>query len=499
MRNLIPLLAVASAVLSLPVPTSAQPSSPSPRPGCAAEFAWITEYASRNYAGFDVKVNEHTRAAYDALLAELRPAAEDARTVADCDAVLARWRTFFQDGHLTFGRRRAPGAGSASAAPESPEQIRARFADRERVELTEEGARERIAAPGASRSALEGIWESSDGAYRVAVLRDPRPGRTYTMSILRADSVWWTPGQVKAVFTGAEAEVHHLRFFMRDHSEQRWTGRVERNVLVLDQGSPWFRVWPAAPGDVTREAHQAGQNRSFAVRDLSPGTILVQIPTFNDPRGIDSLFAAEGERIRGAERLVVDVRGNGGGSDFNFRHLLPLVYTRPIHTVSIEALATEENIRANETLAADTTWPEAQRQRMREFIARLETARGSWYVFPDNTHEEPAVLERPRRVDVLLDRGCASSCEQFLLAARQSGKVALYGDRSAGIIDFGNVRSARMPEGTLVLNHPTTRSKRLPHDPIDGVGIRPDFPVPAGELFPIEWVLHHPGRQPDAR
>jgi hypothetical protein len=52
------------------------------------------------------------------------------------------------------------------------------------------------------------------------------------------------------------------------------------------------------------------------------------------------------------------------------------------------------------------------------------------------------------------------SCEQFLLMAQQSRKVTIYGEPTAGILDFGNVRSATMPGGTLRLFYPTTRSKR---------------------------------------
>ncbi len=486
-------------LLAFVAPAAAAQSAPvAPTPSCAAELEWISDYAARNYAGFDVKVIDATRPAYESLLGELRPAAASVAVTAECDAILARWREFFQDGHLSFGRRSTADA-AGSSANESPDAIRARFADWESTELTEKQARATLDSLGASREPLEGVWESVTGAYRVAVLRDRGADRDFTMTILRADSVWWVPGQMKATFTHAPSGGYDVRFYMLDHSERQWKGEVRRNMLLLDQGSTWLRVWPDAPDDVSRDEYLASQNTRFAARELAPGTVLVHIPTFGNPRGMDSLFAAEGDRIRGADRLIIDVRGNGGGSDFNYRELIPLIYTHPFTIVSSRALATEENILAQERLAADTTFPEAQRAQLARLAAQMRTAKGGWLDFPDRVHREPRVLEKPRRIAVLTDRGCASSCEQFLLAARKSRKVTVYGDRTAGILDFGNVRSAHMPEGTLVLNHPVTRSKRVPHAAIDNVGIQPHVRIPSDELVPIDWVLRRMEAGDDGR
>jgi hypothetical protein len=356
--------------------------------------------------------------------------------------MLARWLAFFQDGHISFSRTAAagPAAGDDDIAPD---EIRARYADRPQRELAEPQARARLDALGAARAPIEGIWEMSGGNYRGVVLRDDDAGTRFTMSILRADSVWWVPGQVKAIFTPAPDGRYTVRFFMRDHSEQAWTGRVAGSVLTLDRGSPWFREYPVLPGDVTREQYEATRNTRFAAREVEPGTVLLQLPTFGDTESMDRLMQAERERLRAAERLVIDLRGNGGGSDYNFRELIPLIYTDTIRIISIAALATEDNIRVNEELARDSTVPGPIRIQLANNAAQMRTALGGWYEFPDRTHVEAVVPDLPRRVDIVIDRGCASSCEQFLLAARQSRKVTIYGSRSAGVLDFGNVRRGR--------------------------------------------------------
>ncbi len=458
-------------------------------PSCLAELDWAADYASRNYSGFETKTAGDRAIAYAALLDRLRAGAAQSTTPADCDALLGKWVAFFEDGHLSVRRSVEAAPGTGSAGQPTDEAIRDRFADWPRRDLTEPEARRRLASLGDGRSPIEGIWENADGAYRGVVLRDEDSGDRFTMSILRADSVWWVPGQVKAIFEPGDGDEYDVRFFMRDHSENAWTGHVRRNALVLDGSFVWFREWPAAPDDLPRDSIDNLLNLTFAARELEPGTILIQLPSFDRTQPMDSLFEAEGERIAAADRLLVDLRGNGGGSDYNYRHLIPLVYTDPIHIVSNEALATVDNIRVNEQLAADTTLADGIRTGLASSVEQMKTAEGGWYPFPDRTHEEEAVLERPRRVDVLVDGGCASSCEQFLLAARQSRKVTIYGQPTAGILDFGNVRGASMPGGALVLYHPTTRSKRLPHHPVDGVGVPPDVAIPTGEPDPVAWIL----------
>lgn len=474
------------------VGSAAQPASPATAPSCEAELSWILDYAERNYSGFEYKVPAARRPQYDALVAELRAEAIRAGDAASCDALLARWTAFFGDGHLSISRRSSGAA--TSEADGTPAAIRARYADAPRRDITESEARARLEALGTRRAPIEGIWEMQGGNYRGVILRDDEAGTSYAMSILRADSVWWMPGQVKAVFTPTGDAVYATEFRMRDHSEQRWEARVRANVMTMNNGSPWLRDWPREPGDLSAEDLARTGNAAFRVREAGVGTLVLHIPSFNDPRAMDSLWAADSDRVKAAERLVIDLRGNGGGSDHNFRMLLPLVYTQPIRMVSNALLATPDNIAVNEALAADTALPQAIRNGILASVRRMREANGRWYEYDDYVVDGFEALPLPRRVDVLVDRGCASSCEQFLLAARQSRKVTIYGTRSAGILDFGNVRQARMPGGTLQLNYPTTRSKRLPHSPVDGVGIPPDVAVPDTAIDQVGWVLRQAGR-----
>ena len=108
----------------------------------------------------------------------------------------------------------------------------------------------------------------------------------------------------------------------------------------------------------------------------------------------------------------------------------------------------------------------------------------------------------PRRIGILIDRPCGSSCEQFLLEARQSFKVKLYGRPTAGALDYSNLRPHTLPSGQRVLWYATSRSLRLPTFPIDAGGVQPDeyLPPPAdgaaydAEVDTVRARLESPSR-----
>jgi C-terminal processing protease CtpA/Prc len=82
-----------------------------------------------------------------------------------------------------------------------------------------------------------------------------------------------------------------------------------------------------------------------------------------------------------------------------------------------------------------------------------------------------------------MNRNCASSCEQFILATAYSDKVVLMGENTAGILDYGNVHSLSLPCKDWTLQYATSRSNRLPDFPIDNIGIEPNV-----KLGDEDWI-----------
>ena len=450
---------------------------------CSRVFTFVTETVRANYAGWDDKVTPATRDSLDRLTDRLRARAAAAGDASACVEHLRAWTAFFQDGHLGIGF--SPAGGSAAA---SDDAVRARFAAWPRVAVTEEDVRTALDRRAGRLDPAEGIWESIGSPYRLAVVRAP-DGDGFAAVVLRADGAWWTAGQVKARFAPAEAG-YAVRFYLRDHSERAMTARIDRNLMRFSDGFVWARLYPAAEDDVAPEAYTASLNGALSVRRMDDSTMLVQVPSMHHTQAplLDSLLRAHHDEIVRTPNLVIDVRDNGGGSDLTYQPLLPLIYTDTVRSPGVSIRATGLNVENFEDILADSTFPESSKPAVRELVAGLRASAGGMYSRGGSAWAADSVLPLPRRVGVLMNGGCASSCEQFVLAARASRKVTLYGENTAGVLDFANVARVATPDPSIRLNYPTSRSNRLPADPVDPHGIAPQVRVPGDEIFPLDWV-----------
>jgi C-terminal processing protease CtpA/Prc len=89
------------------------------------------------------------------------------------------------------------------------------------------------------------------------------------------------------------------------------------------------------------------------------------------------------------------------------------------------------------------------------------------------------IYKYPKQVGVIINGRNASSAEQFILTAKNSSKVILFGtENTAGVLDYSNITPKELPSGEYSLWLPATRSRRLPENPIDNIGIAPDIYIP---------------------
>lgn len=112
----------------------------------------------------------------------------------------------------------------------------------------------------------------------------------------------------------------------------------------------------------------------------------------------------------------------------------------------------------------------------------------------DTKIERDTVYSYPKNVGIIINSGNASSAEQFLLTAKNSSKVILFGnENTAGVYDYSNITPKELPSGKYKLWLPATRSRRLPDHPIDNIGIAPDIHIPLEPTLQLfdrldDWV-----------
>ena len=271
-----------------------------------------------------------------------------------------------------------------------------------------------------------------------------------------------------------------------------WIGWFDDGHLQLI----WNEAPPPAPEPAQPALATPRPPTGFALTRLDADTLYLRLPSFGaeHTETVRALVAAHQQALASTPHLVIDVRDNGGGSDFVYDPVLPYLYTGPIRRMGVEVRVSPLNARLRREAAdqiAEAS-PEGARV-LRSESDRMATATGRFI------RREPAETvvrldgprPYPRRVAILIDRA-ASSAESFLLDARQSSKVVLMGqDNSAGVLDFAEMMATPAPSGRFTLAWATTRSLRLPADPVDPDGIAPTVRIPADVTDPVAQAAAH--------
>ncbi|MCC7701124.1 hypothetical protein IGS59_02660 [Janthinobacterium sp. GW460P] len=250
---------------------------------------------------------------------------------------------------------------------------------------------------------------------------------------------------------------------------------------------------PAAQG-------QVAPSKEPALRILSDSTVLLTLPSFHGSyrAALASLLETHRGTLAARPNWILDVRRNGGGSDSTYAPLLSWISSGEMLTMGAEWLATPANIEGQEKVCAQLApGDQACAAFAAQAVAQMRTVKPGQYAPQQSggtvsyARADTPEPRRPARVAVLVDRDCASSCEEFLLATRQSFHVKLIGRNSYGALDYSNMRLHVLPSGQRHLQYATSRSARLPHLQVDLAGIQPDIylPPPKDEAGRAEEIL----------
>jgi C-terminal processing protease CtpA/Prc len=190
---------------------------------------------------------------------------------------------------------------------------------------------------------------------------------------------------------------------------------------------------------------------------------------------VDSLFVAQKENLSKSANLIIDLRNNGGGSDDVYSVISPYLYTQPIKGIGVDMFSSNDNIKGWELMLQDPNLPLDNKAEYQKMIDKLKLKLNqNVNIVEDYIDTSYIPLLFPKNVVILINEGCASSTEQFLLEAIQSKKVTLMGQNTSGTLDYSNLRESDFCEMPYILWTPTTRSRRIDiGEGIDGIGIKP--------------------------
>lgn len=443
---------------------------------CEGNFKWVKETFEKNDAGFGYALQQKGADAYQKLNNTILVRIKKANTKEECAAVMRDWLQFFRNAHHGI----AP-LQDATVTAASKNTI-----TWETLPLTEEEVKKQI--PSGSPASFEGIW--STGAYRLAIVKKDN---NYKGMVLTSTNTNWTPGKVKLRISADSSGV----FYMGDYSPATFTKALAHGKNTLQLGRIFLkREYPVLQDDAGLQLYAKEMTSTGPfLQQISAKTILLRIPTFNDSQKglIDSILKANDQLLKRTENLVIDIRDNGGGSDVSYYEIIPLLYTNPIRSVNVEFLSTPLNNSRMERYLAKFVGSEAEKDEIRNMIKKLNENPGKFVNLNGGKVVSEGKLDTifpfPKNVGIIINQANGSTAEEFLMAAKQSKKVKLFGVTTAGVLDISNMYVVNSPDGQFELSYSLSRSLRIPDLTIDGKGIMPDYYIDRS-ISPEKWLDH---------
>jgi hypothetical protein len=442
-------------ILLIPVYSFAQQQC-----NCEENFNWVKQTFEENDAGFTYALEQKGREAYqahnDAILIKIRQAA----TKAECADILHEWLLFFRKSHFSIFPINDEFVTNSTNSPWQT------------IPITEDQIKNRLINN--TSPSFEGIWQT--GAYTIGIIKEDY---SCTGMILTSSNKNWKPGQVKLTIAKDSSGV----FYMGNFSPQKFDKAelIGKNTLKL---SNFYleRIFPEFQDNDTLELYAKEMSTSVPfIQKLTDKTVLFRIPSFDDSQKplIDSLIIENDKLLKTTEGLIIDIRNNGGGSDYSYDRIVPLFYTNPIRIVGMELLSTPLN---NKRMEGYLSIPDLSENDKKEINDLLELLRNNSGEFVNLNNGEIVSVQKldtvylyPKNIAILINQNNGSTAEQFLLAAKQSKKVKLFGTTTAGVLDISNMYSAESPDKQFRLGYCLSKSLRIPDMAIDGKGIMPDY------------------------
>lgn len=464
-------------MLFLPAATAAQECD------CSATFESMVSKVDQNYLalrmeGYPREYKEVTRRIRQHTVGADLP---------ECLALLEEWIEMFDDGHLFV-----------ISNPSLLDDQIAELAATAEVHQTPGARLLSYLESEAPKDSIEGLWYTAGGEHIMAVVRDSTSvDRDFVGVLLETDNENWQPGQVKAEFVRQENKYSMIRY--RDNHSPHYTrATINRGDLLVVYGDDrWGRLDPRADLDSALGDPSAPKLERY---DDDTWVLSIASHSFQYRAVIDSLLSANAEQIAAADLLIVDLRGDTGGSSLTTSPLQPFFYTqdmmdnpppriRPGYVVASEDNLAYYRAAARRSGGNPPEW-------LARLVSNIEASPGELVIDFDSAtiasfgpNVPDTMYAGPTDIGIIMDRNNASAAEAFILDAAVSSRVTLFGENTFGMIDYQNVAITRLescPAHGFLLGYPVRSSTTvLPEGGHNRTGLIPDVRIPASV---DDWV-----------
>lgn len=448
---------------------------------CGDNFKFMVEKIQKNYIGYNDKINSSNQEKFTQFTDSLQRAANKAGNY-QCLPIFREWISYFKDKHLSI---------SYSDSHLSKDEIRKYYSNEEKTDWTKSSLSSYLASN--STDQIEGIWNSYTGTYQIGIVKDKSNTKSFIGFIIKADGARWVEQQIKLKITKTDNQYFLDYFKASDHSITSIPFNKTGDTLTMGEGmnAKWYKS-SVNISQLPNKGTDKDLPPSFKVLDNK--TCLFEMPTYASldyVMTVDSLIKENAGILKKSNHLIIDLRNNFGGSILVYKKLIPYIYTNPIFTEGGSVLATEDNIRDYYS-DIPTNVSDSMKIIFNKNLNLLKAHVGKIYnLYPVDTITLPKTLSYPKTVSILVNRNTASAAELFLLEAKQSSKVKVFGTNTSGAIDYLEVVRTKMPCSFYTIGYSAVKSNRLPDHPLDNIGIKPDVAIPADTTDWLKFIKNY--------
>lgn len=446
---------------------------------CLKDYKFVVNYTERNLPAFVDNVTSETRNTYENFKEKLHDKIETITSRNECVKYLTYYVEYFKDNHTTIRTSNRSEAFDENNTKKRNDFLKSNiYQERETIELKESDLQNQY-----SISDIRGFYQTQDSLYTVVVIPNKTEFRDYIGVVVDSKTKLWEKGQVKFELREKERGVYEGFFYSKYHLVKYKT-TVTFNNGIID--NLWFKTLKNEYTD-----YSVSKSESAEFKIISDSISYLRISSFGGEysKKLDSLYKSISPIVMNTPYLIIDVRDNGGGNDANAIPLIPFFYTHPIiDDEVVELYATKDIIKlyedAYEDVKNDSNYTKESKEPYIKILAVLKDAKLNTFV-PQGEEVATYQMEAtplPKKVAILYNKGCASSCETLLFLAKESDKLILVGENSGGYVGYGNIFGVNTPNYKITLSHATTKySTQWQYEVI---GIAPHYPLDYNK----DWV-----------
>ncbi len=239
---------------------------------------------------------------------------------------------------------------------------------------------------------------------------------------------------------------------------------------------PYLKIYPQ---DIPFSTKENSETTPPTLHWLADDVALLKLPSFHasQRQNINDLIKGNDAKLKQADGLIVDLRGNTDGHFFVLETLLPLIGVFEFKS-RWHVLASEDNLQFfTRLLKRDLVINEPKYfKRYAALVADMNTYPNTLIEFAwpwDSAADTQANIEK---IFVIQDNGVGGAAEEFILAAKSNSRVTTFGVSTRGKLDY----VTPVPHGIFDAYQvfiPAKKRVWISEGRINNHGIKPDVTV----------------------